>query len=91
MRAVCLAALRGVDPQAARSDEFLPRVRMRNMWGRKASDERGALGSAPLERVPPSGARPGPARLPGRIVLRPRSVRGVCFFGWGWLALVQWV
>ena len=26
----------------------------------------------------------------GYIMLRPRSVRGVCFFGWGWLALVQW-
>lgn len=43
--------------------------------------------SSPLARTP---ARAPHARPSGHIVLRPRSVRGVCLFGWRRLALVQW-
>ena len=46
----------------------------------------------PRPHARPLGCQPAfrPPRPPGHIVLRPRSVRGVCLFGWRRLALVQW-
>lgn len=75
-QAVCLSC----------SKKPLPGSRARSIWRAQGIWPARAYART-LARL---DARLRSARLLGHIVLRPRSVWGVCLFGWRRLALVQW-